>query len=111
MPGLNRPTQTDLDNMSEEVDHVDEIADVAVSPCPAFGELDLVVDAFQDAVAEVGLRRLHFVIAYGVVEFRPGYFAHGFLAYGTKRFGRDGISRPALDCGLVPNRREARPPH
>lgn len=40
---------------AEEVDHVDEIVDVAVTLGAAFGKLDPVVDAFQDAVAEAGL--------------------------------------------------------
>jgi hypothetical protein len=31
----------ELEHTGEEVDHVDEVLDISIAPCPCFGELDL----------------------------------------------------------------------
>ncbi len=51
------PGEREIQFSAEEIGHVDEVLDVAVSACSAFGELDFVVDAFQEAIGQAGVRQ------------------------------------------------------
>ncbi len=56
---LAAPGEREIQFSAEEIGYVDEVLDVAVSACSAFGELDFVVDAFQEAIGQAGLDETH----------------------------------------------------